>query len=150
MNSRVRTFALLVAGYTLASCGGDPNPTGPGAGNGGPEMTRVIKQDPTFSEDVQEIFVRTGCTGSSCHGINQGGFTLLPESAANYANIVNVPSEDEPAFLLIKPFDATDSYIMIRLEDRQRVGIRMPLGPLLDSIDLTNLRNWIDLGAPNN
>jgi hypothetical protein len=147
---RVRTFTLLVAAGAVGTCGGEPNPTGPGGTNAEPEMTRVIKQDPTFREDVQEIFVRTGCTGSSCHGINQGGFTLLPDSPANYSNIVGVPAEDEPEFLLIKPFDATNSYIIIRLEDRQRVGIPMPIGRRLDSIDLANLRNWINLGAPNN
>ena len=150
MIERVRIFAVLVAGSALASCGGgDPSPTGPGAGGNEPQMTRRITPNPSFEQDVQEIFVRTGCTDSGCHGSGQGGFFLWPDSAANYTNIVNVSAETEPEFLRVEPFDATNSYIIIRLEGRQKKGFQMP-GTPFDSIDLTNIRNWIDNGAPNN
>jgi hypothetical protein len=40
---------------------------------------------------------------------------------------------------------------VIKVEGRQSVGASMPqTGSPLDSIDLTNLRNWIDQGALNN
>ena len=150
MIGRVRIFTLLVAGSALASCGGgDPNPTGPDPGGDGSRMTLSIKSNPSFKQDVQEIFVRNGCTGSSCHGSGQGGLFLHPDSAANYTNIVNVSAETEPEFLRVEPFDATNSYIIIRLEGRQKKGFQMP-GTPFDSIDLTNIRNWIDNGAPNN
>ena len=115
-------------------------------------MIRVVVQRPSFFEDIQELFVRKGCTLSGCHGDGQGGFFLLPHSFQNYANIVNVRALQEAEFLLVEPFDATNSYLIIRLEDRQSPGLlRMPpSGPLLDSIDLTNLRNWINNGAPDN
>ncbi len=113
-------------------------------------MTRVVLQLPSFQEDVQEIFVRKGCTASNCHGDGQGALFLHPDSRENYANIVNVPADTEREFLLVEPFDATNSYLIIRFEGRQRVGSRMPFGPLLDSIDLTNFRNWINNGAPRN
>jgi hypothetical protein len=49
------------------------------------------------------------------------------------------------------PGDPDGSYLMIKLEGRQSVGDRMPqTGSPLDSIDLTNLRNWISQGALNN
>ena len=154
MIGRLRIFTLLVAGGTLASCGGgDPNPTGPdngGGGGGGPQMTRLIKPNPTFELDIQDIFVRTRCADSGCHRAGQGGFFLRPNDAANYANIVNVSSDTEREFLLIDPFDATNSYIVIRVEGRQRIGVTMPIGASVDSIDLTNLKNWINNGAPNN
>ncbi len=149
MIERVRIFTLLVAGSALASCGGDPSPTGPRPGGNPPQMTLSIKQNPSFEEDVQEIFVRNGCTDSDCHRSGQGGFFLRPDSASNYTNIVNVRAEGEPEFLLVEPFDATNSYIVIKVEGRQRKGSQMP-GTFFDSIDLTNLRNWIDNGAPNN
>jgi hypothetical protein len=39
---------------------------------------------------------------------------------------------------------------VIKLEGRQTVGGRMPqTGSPLDSIDLTNVRNWISQGALN-
>ena len=150
MIERIRIFTLLVAGSALASCGGgERNPTGPGPGGGGSQMTLSIKPNPSFEQDVQEIFVRNGCTDSGCHGSGQGGFFLLPDSASNYTNIVNVRAEGEREFLLVEPFDATNSYIVIKVEGRQRIGSQMP-GTSFDNIDLTNLRNWIDNGAPNN
>ncbi len=156
MINRVRIFTLLVAGTALTSCFGDPIPTGPrrdlDPDDPELEMTRVVLQRPSFQVDIQEIFVRKGCTDESCHGDGQGALFLLPDSRENYANIVNVRALQEPEFLLVEPFDATNSYLIIRLEDRQRTGLaRMPpFGQLLDSIDLTNLRNWINNGAPRN
>ena len=75
---------------------------------------------------------------------------LRPNDIANYGDIVNVAAENEPEYFLVEPFDATNSYMIIRLEDRQRVGVPMPPGSRIDNIDLTNFRNWIDNGAPNN
>ena len=154
MIHRVRILTLLVAGTALTSCGGDPIPTGPGPDpdDPEPEMIRVVLQRPSFQVDVQEIFVRKACTDSNCHGDGQGALFLRPDSRENYANIVNVRALQESEFLLVEPFDATNSYLIIRLEDRQRTGLaRMPpFGQLLDSIDLTNLRNWINNGAPRN
>ncbi len=118
-------------------------------------MNRIIKEFPSFEVDVQEIFVRIGCTDGGCHSAGQGAagqgdLTLNPDSPANYTEIVNMPARGEREFLLVKPFDATNSYIIIRLENRQRVGVPMPPDFRLDDVDLTNLRNWIDNGALNN
>ena len=63
---------------------------------------------------------------------------------------MNVPARSERQFLLVKPGDADNSYLVIRFEDRQSVAALMPIGLPLDSIDLTNLRNWINNGAPEN
>ena len=69
----------------------------------------------------------------------------------NHLNLVNVPAESESQFLHVKPLDAVNSYVIIRLENRQTVGLQMPGdGGRLDSIDLTNLKTWINNGAPNN
>ena len=49
------------------------------------------------------------------------------------------------------PGNANASYIIVKVEGRQTVGQRMPLGgAALDNIDLTNLKNWINQGAKNN
>ncbi len=148
MSCGLRIFTLLMVGSTLASCGGGgPNSTGPDPDD--PQMVRVIKPNPSFAVDIQEIFVRTGCTDSGCHRDGQAGFFLVANDTANHANIVNVPAEREREFFLIEPLDAANSYIMIRLENRQAVGVPMPPGFVLDDIDLTNLRNWINNGAPD-
>jgi len=140
-------FPLLVIVLLIgvAGCGSDGG-TGPGDGDGD---DRMVLADPSFSQDIQEIFNRRGCTASNCHGAAESaGLDLRP--AASHAELVGVPATSEP-FLRVAPGDPDDSYLMIKLEGRQSVGARMPLaGPPLDEIDLTNIRNWIQQGAENN
>ena len=152
MSHSPRTLSLFVLGSLLASCGGNANPTAPGADRDEPQMDRMIMRLPSFKEHIQEIFVRRGCTSAlNCHGIGQGGLTLGPDAVTNHMTLVNMPAEAEREFLLVKPLDAMNSYVIIRLENRQRVGLPMPAAAApLDSIDLTNLKNWINNGAPNN
>jgi len=142
-----RVIPSLTLVVILAACGGDP--TGPGDNN---PPVREIKAAPSFSTDVNEIFQRRGCTGGSCHGApnGQGGLRLTSSASANYAALVNVDASSE-AFKRVLPNDATNSYLVIKLEGRQSVGSRMPLNlSPLDNIDLTNIRNWIGNGAPQN
>ena len=71
-------------------------------------------------------------------------------SGASFASLVSVRATSEPILRVI-PGDANGSYLVIKLEGRQSVGDRMPqTGAALDSIDLTNIRNWIAQGALNN
>jgi hypothetical protein len=64
--------------------------------------------------------------------------------------LVNVTATQSSAARVI-PGDATGSYLIVKVEDRQTVGNRMPpSGGALDNIDLTNLKNWISQGAKNN
>ncbi|HBD99465.1 MAG TPA: hypothetical protein DC060_14865 [Gemmatimonadetes bacterium] len=47
--------------------------------------------------------------------------------------------------------DATNSYLVKKLEGTASAGSRMPIGgSALDNTDLTNIKNWINTGAPNN
>lgn len=137
----------LVAAMLLLfgiGCGSSDSPTGPSESN-----SRVIKANPSFAADIQEIFGRRGCTGSSCHGAAQSAGMDLRSGSA-YANLVNVNSS-ETGTPRVAPGNAQDSYIVIKVEGRQTVGERMPLGAApLDNIDIQNLRNWIDQGAANN
>ena len=131
----------------LAACGGGSSSTTPT-----PMATpdpRTVQADPSFSSTVQEIFERKGCTNGACHGASaQAGLTLVPGSS--YANLVGVRGTQQPIVRVI-PGDASGSYLVIKLEGRQSVGSRMPqTGTPLDTIDLTNIRNWIAQGARNN
>ncbi len=148
----MRSFlsAIIVAGLAIVAlaCGGDSS-TGPG-GNGGNTNGREIKADPSFSSDIIEIFTRTGCSASSCHGsASQGGLDL--RASAAYGELVNVAAEGEPSKTRVIPGDAQNSYLVIKLEGRQSFGSQMPEGGApLDNIDLSNIRNWITQGALNN
>lgn len=150
-----RIWLALATALVFAACGGDSgtNPDGGGGGGnnngGGTGSGRVVKVDPSFASDVQEIFDRTGCSASSCHGtVEAGGLRLT--SGSSYAELVNVAAEGESGTRVI-PNDATNSYLVIKIEGRQNFGGRMPSGgPALDTIDVGNIRNWINQGAKNN
>lgn len=136
-------FLLLATALSLFSCGGD-SPT-----SGSTTDTRTIQANPSFSTTIQEIFNRRGCTSSSCHGTaQQAGLDL--RTGSSFAELVNVRATSEPIVRVI-PGNPDGSYLVIKLEGRQSVGDRMPqTGAPLDSIDLTNIRNWIAQGALNN
>lgn len=140
----VLTTALAVP---LLACNGDG-----GTGLDGDDDQREIEANPSFASDINEIFQRRGCSAGSCHGAagGQAGLELTSSASANYDELVDVPATSED-FLRVQPGNAPDSYLVIKLEGRQAVGGRMPLNAApLDNIDLTNIRNWIDNGAPNN
>ena len=147
--NRTLSFPLsVVAALALGACGDsgtgpDPNPGGGGGGD-----PRVVVADPAFGAVIQEIFTRKGCTASSCHGSAQSAGMSLTTSNA-YANLVNVMATQSSVARVI-PGDAAASYLIVKVEGRQSVGGRMPLGGSpLDNIDLTNLKNWINQGAKN-
>ncbi len=147
---RISYTLPLVAALTVSACGGGGSPTGPGdGGNGGNGNTRVIKAAPSFANDIQEIFNRRGCTASSCHGSAQSAGLNL-RAGSSYANLVGVDATSESKVRVI-PGNADQSYLVIKLEGRQSVGARMPLGgAALDNIDLANIKNWINQNAVNN
>ena len=136
------TFAAVLLVGTVA-CGGD-SPSQPEM-----EDPRVVLTNPSFATDIQEIFTRKGCTSSGCHGsAQQGGMDL--RAGAAYAALVGVTASAE-AIPRVIPGDPQGSYVVMRVEGRQSVGSRMPLGGVpLDSIDVANLRNWISQGASEN
>ena len=138
--------------FAFAACGGDSgtgpdlDPTGNG---GGGTTTRVVKANPSFGADIQEIFTRTGCAASSCHGTSaQAGLTLTTGNA--YGELVNVTATQSALFRVL-PGDPANSYLIMKVEGTAAIGGRMPLGAsALDNIDIQNLKNWISSGALNN
>lgn len=136
----------ILSSLALSFCG-DSGPTSSSSMSA--TDTRTLQANPSFSQTIQEIFNRRGCTSSSCHGSAQmAGLDL--RSGASYGDLVGVRATSEPIVRVI-PGDPDGSYLVIKLEGRQSVGARMPqTGSPLDSIDLGNVRNWISTGAPNN
>jgi len=78
--------------------------------------------------------------------------TLGGTAATNHGVLVDVASPRSGEIRVIAG-DAQNSYLVKKLEGRQGNGngSQMPLGgAALDNIDLTNIKNWINTGAPNN
>jgi hypothetical protein len=141
-----RVLVTVLASFPLAFCG-DGGPTS-SSGSSSTD-TRTLQASPSFSQTIQEIFERRGCTSSSCHGTAQmAGLDL--RRGASHAELVNVAATSETAVRVI-PGDPDGSYLVVKLEGRQSIGSRMPqTGSPLDAIDLGNIRNWIVQGAPDN
>jgi len=114
-----------------------------------PETPEAVKEDPSFSQDIQPIFT-SSCALSNCHNASaQAGLVLLQGQA--YNNIVNVNSTQDPSKKRVNPEKANNSYLVIKIEGRQTIGERMPLGgAALSSTRIQNIKNWINRGAKNN
>ncbi len=141
------TIAVALSLTACAESGTGPDNTPSNGGDGG--NSRSIVADPSFDSVVQEIFNRKGCAGGSCHG-SAASAGLSLSAGTSYANLINVASTQTGTDRVI-PGNATDSYLIVKVEGRQTVGQQMPLGgSALDNIDLTNLKNWINEGAKNN
>lgn len=149
--SRLRARGMIViwAGAVLAGCGGGGggnNSTPPPAQTTPPPTTTPPVTQSQFQQ-IQDTIFTPMCTG--CHvgaGAPQG---LRLDAGNSYALLVNVASTEVPTLLRVKPGDPQNSYLVQKIEGRQAVGGRMPLGrdPLPQaSIDL--IRAWIAGGAP--
>jgi len=143
MRRNTWTVGIILMASAMAflhSCGGD-SPTDTGT-------PPAIIEDPSFSSDIQAIFTNN-CISSGCHNAGAAGGMVLLQGQA-YANLVNVASTQEIGKTRVIPNDATNSYIVIKLEGRQTSGSRMPLGSTLHANHIQNIKNWINKGAKNN
>ena len=152
--SSIPTLAVMAL---LTACGGG-TPTdngggggGGGAGGGGGVDPRMILANPVFSTDIWVIFSRN-CTAAGCHGLAKSGRLGLANPVESIEDLVNVPSfnSSELGLNRVQPFDAARSYLWLRLSGGTNTLRRMPQGASpLDDIDLTNIMNWINNGAPH-
>ncbi len=146
---RSKLFTTLFAVTLLAACGGTPTDGGRSGNGNGNGNTRVIKANPSFAVDIQEIFFRRGCTTGQCHGVSMEGGLGLASASASFLDLVNVTAVGDPTAVRVKPKDAVNSYLVRKLEGT--AGTRMPQGlGALDNIDMTNIKNWINADALNN
>lgn len=148
----VAIFAAFLLG--LSACGGaDPTspsndiaPNPPSIGPGDPTGSETV----SFSTDVVPIFGSGGCTASGCHGRPfQADLQLTPDAA--WVRLVNFTTVMEPQSTRVIPGDPNNSYLVTKLEGRQRIGARMPAmrGPIPQS-EIDIIRKWIEEGARNN
>ncbi len=132
---------LFAAGIGVWTCKSSSSTT--------PETPVPVKDDPSFSADIQPIFT-ANCALGGCHGGGAGQAGLLLSSGLAYANIVNVASTEDPAKKRVLPGDVANSYLVLKIEGNQTSGTRMPpAGPLAASV-IQNIKNWISKGAKNN
>lgn len=135
----MKIAAAILMAIMLAACSksSSVNPVAPA-----PSDTTI-----SFSSQVQPIFTNS-CAVPGCH-VTGGIAPMSLEAGQAYADIVNVPSTEQPPYLIVKPYDADSSYMYLKITGR--AGTRMPLnGTPLDSVDISTIKTWINQGAKNN
>lgn len=106
----------------------------------------------TFSEIAQ--FMGQNCAIGGCHGATGTQPVQKPQNlstpAAAYAALVGVQAVGEPRFLRVQPENPDSSYLIVKLEGRNRVGLSMPPGGSIGVARIARWRAWISAGAPGN
>jgi hypothetical protein len=109
-----------------------------------------------LSSIQREIFNQTDSRGRqaciNCHtgSFPQGNLTLV--EGQSYGQLVNRRSSFKAGAVLVIPGDPANSYMVQKIEGASGlVGDRMPLGgPFLTDDQISVIRDWIRMGAPNN
>ena len=140
----IRPSVSLVALAALASAalgcssGGDSS--------GGMMSTNGVQAS---IDDIQNKIFTPRCAVSGCHTgpTPQNGLDLT--LGQSQANLINVPATWDPNFLRVKPNDAVNSYLYMKLvADPRIMGQRMPKGgPYLDAQELGAIFEWIEGGS---
>jgi hypothetical protein len=133
-------LGIIIIFIFVAKCGKDnKNPT---------EPISIIKEDPSFITDIQPIF-SASCATSGCHNVNaSAGLDLLAGKA--YMNLVDIASTQDKGKKRVKTSDATNSYLVIKVEGKQSFGSKMPPSGALSVESIQLIKNWINKGAKNN
>lgn len=109
----------------------------------------MVISDPSFANHIQPIFTNNCALGGCHNNTAQAGLNLSQGSA--YGEIVDVNSSQVPSLKRVFPGDATISYLVMKIEGNQTVGVRMPKDrSSLSSVSVQNIKNWINRGANNN
>ena len=131
--------------------GGFPSGNGTAGGNYAAmfSVTAPIVIGPTLDQ-IQAVVFGPSC--SSCHGgANPSEQLDLSDADTSFAELVGVPSVQQPGVLLVAPNDPDASYLIRKLENDPSIdGNRMPLGSALDPAVIAEIRTWIANGALRN
>ena len=100
----------------------------------------------TFSTLYADV-LSPSCGFSSCHGGGAGAPFFGDEQTA-YDSLVDAESSGAEGEVLVRPGDADNSYLILKLEDAEGiVGDAMPPSTSIDEERIGWLREWIDAGA---
>jgi hypothetical protein len=156
-------FAAWLVGLFLvsASCSSPADPPLDPACDSSAQISLDPPAETTSSSrDVETILARS-CALGGCHAGDPGAaeLTLPLASGAWIANVVNRPSRENPAMMLVEPSDPAKSWMVQKLtcnqcsfastcDARLGCGQCMPFGQPLDLADMTTVFVWVRSGAP--
>lgn len=105
----------------------------------------------TLTELQTDIFTPT-CDDFGCHNADSARAGLVLAAGMSFAELVNEPSSQQPAFDRVEPGDPENSYLVKKLRgDADITGDRMPEGgPFLTDAQIARVISWIEHGAEDN
>lgn len=138
---RIIAGGLLLAGVGVggAGCGG----------NSGGDLGASQDADEVRLLDVQAAVFSPRCAVPTCHVGAGAPFDLDLSSGESEGNLVQVSSAEVPAYKRVKPKNAADSYLYMKLSGDPRIlGDPMPAsGGPLSAGELRLIEDWIEQGA---
>ena len=105
-----------------------------------------VIQKATFAELQNQVFTPS-CATTGCHKGSSAPFGLELTSDKSYLNLVNIQSQQNPAFVRVSPGSSSNSYIIKKLRG-QGTSFMPPPGKLNSSL-IDSVAAWIDRGALN-
>jgi hypothetical protein len=129
-------FLIILLSY---SCSEDNS-----TGTGPDDQTAAL----TFTEINETVFQKS-CAFTGCHASDtkQAGLDLSEGNA--YANLVDVPSTENPSLKRVDPGNSANSYLVKKLKGEGTTRMPLNRAPLSDET-ITAIAAWIDDGAENN
>ena len=130
-------------------------PSGNGTAGGDFEAQFMVQAPVTIGPtlpQIQAVVFGPSCATSGCHDSNTMRTLLdLSNADSSFAGLVNRASLQQPALMLVEPFNADNSYLIHKLENAPTIDPGpMPPGPPLAPAVIQEIRNWIDNGADRN
>jgi uncharacterized protein (TIGR03118 family) len=131
-------------------------------GNVGSSPASTVTVANTAVPQVTLAQLQTQIFTPICSGCHTGVGSSLPgvqnlTAGHTFASVVGVPSIEQPSVLRIKPGDATNSYLVRKIQGTPGIsGSRMPFGcgstsnPCLDQATIDLVVAWVNQGALNN
>jgi len=131
-----------------------PAATAPPPSAAGSQAPPPPSFEPTWSA-VYDAFVQRGCNGgTTCHSSMLAGSLQMTTAAQAYSALVSAPAMGTACsgtgLLRVAPSDPDRSLLVQKLEAATPIcGEHMPPGGMVPAERLTQLRSWIEKGAPN-
>ena len=141
-----RRWPLLLSLTSIlaaSGCGGGiDSPTSPPLPGGAPT---------TLSQIQTQVFTPS-CARVGCHDSISGQAGMVLVAGQARANIVNVPSSQQPALSRVAPGNAEASYLVRKVRgDANITGARMPISAApLSQAQIDGIIQWINSSAPDN
>ncbi|MBI2067303.1 MAG: hypothetical protein HYW02_03420 [Deltaproteobacteria bacterium] len=108
----------------------------------------------TLSSIQTNIFT-PNCAKSGCHSSSSASGGLDLSLGSSFKNLVDVASTEATNLQRVEPRNASNSYLINKLEGTQSSaggsGVQMPKGSsALTSAQIQSIKDWINAGAQNN